>query len=40
MILVKPMIVAGEVTLLRDPQLDGVILHLDEVQARGPHQGD
>ena len=39
-ILVKPVIVACEVALLRDPELDGVVLRLDEVQPRGPDQGD
>ena len=39
-ILVQPVVVAGEVTLLRDPELDGVILHLDEVQPRRPEHGD
>lgn len=39
-ILVQPVIVACEVALLRDPELDGIVLRLDEVQARGPDQGD
>ena len=39
-ILVQPVVVAGEVTLLRDPELDGVVLHLDEVQPRRPEHGD
>ena len=39
-ILVQPVIIASEVALLRDPELDGVVLHLDEVQTRRPHHGD
>lgn len=39
-ILVQPVIIASEVALLRDPELDGVVLHLDEVQTRGPQHGD
>ena len=39
-ILVQPVVVLGEVTLLRDPELDGVVLHLDEVQPRRPEHGD
>ena len=39
-ILVQPVIIASKVALLRDPELDGVVLHLDEVQTRGPQHGD
>ena len=39
-ILVQPVIVACEVALLWDPELDGIVLRLDEVQSRGPDQGD
>ena len=39
-ILVQPVIIASEVALLRDPELDGVVLHLDEVKPRRPQHSD
>lgn len=40
MVLVEPVVVTGEVALLRDPELDGVVLHLEEVKPRRPQHSD
>ena len=37
-VLVQPVVVAGEVALLGDPQLDRVVLHLDVSQPRRTQQ--
>ena len=43
-VLVQPVIVFREVALLRNPELDGVVLHPEDHQAQtaqeGEHQGD
>ena len=38
-VVVQPVVVAGEVALLRDPELDGVVLQPDARQARGAQPG-